>query len=121
MRLLLLRISLFLLVVLPLGGCMHWSRRPLPAPGQQASYRGSVRVTRTDGQVLLLDNATVRADSVTGLSHEQPALRVAIAAQEVRAVQARRTNVPVTAAIALALTSAVVAICAIAASIRFDY
>ncbi|HEX8246100.1 MAG TPA: hypothetical protein VF541_21470 [Longimicrobium sp.] len=120
MRLPLHRISIFLLLVLPLGGCMHWSSRPLPTPGQQTQLRGSVRVTRSDGRVLLLDNATVRADSVTGISHEQPALRVAIAPGEVRTVQARRTNTPATAAAAVLLTGFATALCLIAASIRFD-
>jgi hypothetical protein len=120
MRLPRLRISIFLLLVLPLGGCMHWSSRPLPAPGQQASFRGSVRVTRADGQVLLLDNAAVRADSVTGISHRQPALRVAIPTSDVHRVEARRTNTPVTAGVVVLLAGAVVGLIIASSSVTLD-
>jgi hypothetical protein len=113
-------IATLLLATMALGGCMHWSSRPLPTPGQQTQLRGSVRVTRTDGRVLLLDNAAARADSVTGISHEQPELRVAIATGEVRKVEARRTNTPATAVAVALLTGFATALCLIAASIRFD-
>jgi hypothetical protein len=74
-----------------LGACTTWSRRPVPAPGEE-HYFAAARVIRADDAPVLLDSVTVRADSVVGWQHAAPHARIAFAAAEVRLVEARRTD-----------------------------
>ena len=98
------RLRLTVVLALPLaatlGACNGWSRRPLPAPGDRFATR-SARVIRTEGSPILLDRVSISADSLVGLEHAAPHVRVAIPLSEVRMVETRRVNAPRTAAVTL--------------------
>jgi hypothetical protein len=102
-----LRIAILLLLALPLQGCTRWSSRPIPAPGQHEYIVGTVRVTRADGSVLVLDNVSVRADSVTGTVHRLAGQRFAIPTGQVRSLAIQRENSVGTVAVMLAAAAAV--------------
>ncbi|HEX6748739.1 MAG TPA: hypothetical protein VF092_15685 [Longimicrobium sp.] len=84
-------------LLLPLGACTTWGSRPIPTPGQDHAVADRVRVTRTDGSVVLLDSATIRADSVTGAAHLFPQQRVAISTAEIQELETRQEAAALTA------------------------
>ncbi|HEX6748738.1 MAG TPA: hypothetical protein VF092_15680 [Longimicrobium sp.] len=95
-----------ILLLLPLSACMTWRGQPIPAgPGQHDYIVGTARVIRTDGMEFLLDNVSVRPDSVVGAQHVPPARRIAIPTAEVARIDARRED-PFGTALAVALGTA---------------
>jgi hypothetical protein len=98
-----------LVLALALGACTLWGRQPLPRPGQDRFLAGPVSVTRADGSTVLLDHVTLTADSVVGHERSVNHARVAIAASEVRRVEAQRTDALGTAATVLVALAAVFA------------
>ena len=70
-----------------LSGCQGWRAQTSPMPGAQLS--NPARVTRTDGSVVVVRDATVSRDSVAGTGE---AGRVAIPLSEVRSIEARRMD-----------------------------
>jgi hypothetical protein len=93
-----------------LGACTTWSRRPVPAPGEDRFFVGPVRVTPLVASPVVLDSVTVRADSVIGLEHAAPHARVSFPTSQVRLVEARRADPMGTAAVVLASLTAAVAL-----------
>jgi hypothetical protein len=93
-----------------LGACTQWSRRPIPAPGQDRFFPGPMRVTRTEGLPILLDNVTIGADSVVGWEVTAPRDRVAIPVSDALQVEARRANVPASVAVTLLSITAALAV-----------
>jgi hypothetical protein len=89
-----------------LGACTQWSRRPIPAPGEDRFFAGRVRVTRAEGPPVLLDSVTIGRDSVVGREVAAPRARVSIPVSEVRRVEARSANLLATAAIVLSAAAA---------------
>jgi hypothetical protein len=94
--------------LVPLGACMTWGRRPIPAPGRDDFFPGPVRVTRTEGLPIYLGNVTVGHDSVIGRELIEPHTRVAIPRSQVRMVEARRTD-PLATVVVVVLSTAAAA------------
>ncbi|HEX8906566.1 MAG TPA: hypothetical protein VF771_17075 [Longimicrobiaceae bacterium] len=101
-----LRLALVLLLPLPLQACTYWGGRPLPEPGGHEYIVGTVRVLRTDGTEAVLDNVSVRPDSVSGMVHGLPGQRFAVPIGQVRSLAIRRENSLGTVAVALAACGA---------------
>jgi hypothetical protein len=110
------RLARVLTLVAALGACATWTPEPTSAPTHGRSHAGPVRVTRADGAVVVLDHASVGADSVIGSEHAAPHARVAIPASDVRKLESRRPQPVRTAALA-----AVGAVAAVAAMFALTY
>jgi hypothetical protein len=101
-----LRRAALVVLAAALGACTAWSRQPVGAPGEEPFYAGPVRVTRSDGSTVLLDNVTLGRDSVVGRRSAAARARVAIPLSEVRSVEAQRENVLGTLAVVVVGTVA---------------
>ncbi|HEX8903520.1 MAG TPA: hypothetical protein VF771_01620 [Longimicrobiaceae bacterium] len=91
MRTLALRLAAVLLL-LPLHGCMTWQRQPVPSPHRDEFFMGAVRVTRTDGSVVYLEQVTIGTEEVVGRTLMEPHERVTIPIARVRTVEAREED-----------------------------
>lgn len=100
-----------------LGGCVTWREQPNPLPSVRRTLDGPVRITRRDGNFVVLDGADERGDSVIGVSNTEKH-RVAIPAEEVARVQQRRPNELGT--VALIMLAAAAAFAAYAYSVFND-
>lgn len=89
---------LVLILLLPASACMGWAPVRGPAPDVEERRMRSARVTLADGEVLLLREVVVRADSVVG--HAELGRPMAFPREQVRQVEARRVGVLRTAAAA---------------------
>lgn len=88
------------LPLLAATGCATWSQRSASAGAQDETYAGTVRVTRADGESIVLDRVTVGVDSVVGIDRGSRHARVAIPASEVRRLESRKSQPVRTAALA---------------------
>jgi hypothetical protein len=107
LRLLLLPV----LLLSALSACQTWYVRGIPQDPAPRALPSPVRVTLTDGSVLVMRDAEVRADSLIGMVGERAAspLRVAVAMPQVRRVEERGVDFPATVGLTTAITLTVVA------------
>lgn len=77
------RRSLLPIVVLLLGSCYGYARRPTPGPTPAREELGTVRLTLRDGAQLDLTGAYAQGDSVVGTTRQAPARREAVAVAQV--------------------------------------
>ena len=103
-------LALVLPLVAALGACSTWSRRSVPTLAHERFRTGPVRVTRTDGSVVVLDRVTLGVDSVIGRAHARPHARVAIPASDVRGVEGRRVDPLATSGLVVLSLGALVAV-----------
>jgi hypothetical protein len=94
-----------LLVCALLGACTTWRSRPVSQPGAAAFVAKQARVTRADGTILVMTDAHVRGDSLSGTAAR--GARVAIPLRDVRRVEVRRPNELATAVLATFAAAAV--------------
>ncbi len=73
-----------------LGACTTWRARPVDQPATAAFVAKQARVTRADGTILMMTDAHVRGDSLSGTAAR--GARVAVALRDVRRVEVRRPN-----------------------------
>lgn len=102
------RLALVLPLLAAAGGCATWSRQSTSArQARYETYAGTVRVTRTNGESIVLDRVTVGVDSVVGLDHGSRT-RVAIPASDVRRLESRRVEPVRTAGLVVLAAAAAV-------------
>jgi hypothetical protein len=99
--------ALSIALALALGACATWTRQPVQ---QDPFVGGPVRVTRTDGSRVLLDSVTITADSIVGRGHGGARARVALAAADVRRVEARRADPMATVALVVGMLAGAVSL-----------
>lgn len=75
---------------LPLGGCVSWEKQPSPAPARSGFVK-RVRLTQTDGTVVVLEDAIVQGDSIVG-TRPQTTWRAAVALADVKKTEIRRVD-----------------------------
>lgn len=108
------RLLLPLVVVSALSACQTWNGRRLPGGPAPQELPSPLRVTLTDGSVLVMWSAEVQRDSLIGMVGERrdEGQRVAVAMPQVRRVEERGVDfaatVGLTAAITLTLVAAVI-------------
>lgn len=102
------RLALVLPLLAAAGGCATWGQQSTSdRQARYETYAGTVRVTRMDGQSIVLDRVTVGVDSVIGLDHDSRS-RVAIPASEVRRMESRKPAPARTAGLAVLAAAAAV-------------
>ena len=88
------------LLVLNLAGCHSWRSEALaPAQLVPAEHPKVVRVTRSDGSILILRHPTVRDDSMVGIGPDSAEVRLPL--QDVRGVEVRRFSAAKTTGLVL--------------------
>lgn len=88
------------LLVLHMASCHSWRSEALaPAQLVPAEHPEVVRVTRSDGSILILRHPTVRNDSMFGIGPDSAEARLAL--QDVREVEVRRFSAGKTAGLVL--------------------
>jgi hypothetical protein len=102
------RLLLPLVLLSALSACQTWNGRRFPGGPSPQALPSPVRVTLTDGSVLVMWSAEVRADSVIGMvgATVEGRQRVAVAIPRVRRVEGRGVNFPATVALTAAITFA---------------
>ncbi|HEX8904796.1 MAG TPA: hypothetical protein VF771_08150 [Longimicrobiaceae bacterium] len=85
-----IRIIAPLILSLAAGGCTQWHAQHAPAPEVVARQhgRGSVRVQRRDGSVLVLETPSVSGDSIIGVGGTPPR-RTSVALADVERIDRR--------------------------------
>ncbi|HET7233868.1 MAG TPA: hypothetical protein VFJ16_27905 [Longimicrobium sp.] len=73
-----------------LGACTTWEEQWNPAPGTSRPV-GLVRLTRTDGSVMVLEHVVVRGDSIVGRPPRMTA-EVAFALADVKKAEVQRAD-----------------------------
>lgn len=74
-----------------LGACTSWHARPVSQPGAGTFVAKRARVTRADGTSLVVADARVRNDTLSG-TVENGGAPVSLALADVRRVEVRRPN-----------------------------
>jgi hypothetical protein len=82
----------FLILLCSLGACTTWQTPPASGPeALSLPKRASIRVTRTDGRMLVLKHARVVGDSLFGEAGDPPQ-GVAMAMGEIRRVELQKVD-----------------------------
>jgi len=109
------------MLCLPLlaGACHSWRPQTTPAPQvvQQMNGRGTVRILRRDGSVMVLSIPQVVGDSIIGTTGNPPQ-RATVAVADVQRIDTRRVSATRTGGLAIGtivLVSAVAIAAAVAA------
>ncbi len=77
------------LAMLAFTGCASWHARSAPATGDSTTFAHTIRVTRTDRSVLVLEHARVAGDSLVG---DVAGNRMSIALRDVARVDERKVS-----------------------------
>jgi hypothetical protein len=86
---------LFLSVLTLESGCRGWIEKPIvPDTGTAIPRRAALRVTKSDGKVILLSDSFITSDSIIGLLSAIPHRRTAIARADVAKIQRRVDTTP---------------------------
>jgi hypothetical protein len=72
------------------SACARWIPVTAPTPADSSIRPGTVRITKTDNQKVVLTDAVIMRDSVTGSSHTKPPAHVAIPADQIRVIERQR-------------------------------
>ncbi|CAN5279441.1 hypothetical protein BH20GEM2_BH20GEM2_20380 [soil metagenome] len=100
------------------AACTSWSTTNA-APGEVIQENPqSVRVTRTDRSVLVIQQPTVRNDSIVGFADEGTT-PVAVATADVERVETRKVSAKRTAGLGLGIGAGVIAVLGILTAIAF--
>jgi hypothetical protein len=90
----LVRILMIADLILQLG-CRGWIEKPIvPDTGIAIPERGILRVTKTDGAVIILRDSFITDDSIAGFPSGEPRLRTAIARTNVATIEVRGDTTP---------------------------
>jgi hypothetical protein len=89
-------ISILFVSVLALqAGCRGWIQKPIvPDTGIEIPRRGTLRVTKSDGTVISLNDSFITNDSIVGFSSDAARARMAIARTDVTKIEARGDVTP---------------------------
>jgi len=75
-----------------LGACTTWTEAPNPSPFSSRVIRGPLRIVRNDGFSIVLEDVSVRNDSVVGHEAGDDAALVAVALSDVRRTQSQQVE-----------------------------
>jgi len=85
------RIPAALLLATVTAGCMQWSAVGLDGPAlTPESVTSDVRLLRASGDTLVLSDASLRGDSITGL--QESGVPASVAVSELQELQVRRSS-----------------------------
>lgn len=77
------------------GSCRGWIEKPIvPDTGIAIPRREALRVTKSDGTVISLNDSFITNDSIVGFSSDATRARMAIARIEVTKIEARGDVMP---------------------------
>lgn len=107
------------ILMLSTAACHSWRPQSTPAPQvvEQMNGRGTVRILRRDGSVMVLASPQVAGDSIVGTTGNPPQ-RAAVAVADVQRIDTRRVSATRTGGLAvgtIVLVSAVAIAAAVAA------
>lgn len=75
------------------SACYHWHPEPLaPSAGADEARASAVKLSLVDGSTLVLYDALVRADSVTGLRSLEHSARIAIPRADIGTMEVRHLH-----------------------------
>ena len=87
--------TLLMLLVTFQVGCRGWIEKPIvPDTGIVIPHRGTLRVTKTDGAVITLNDSFITNDSIVGLVLADSSRRAAIARTDVAKIEVRGDTTP---------------------------
>jgi len=76
-------------------GCHGWIQKPIvPDTGVAIPQRGNLRVTKSDGAVITLQDSFITNDSIVGFFSAEPLRRTAIARADVTKIEVRGDTTP---------------------------
>jgi hypothetical protein len=82
-------------VVILQVGCRGWIEKPIvPDTGIAIPQRGTLRVTKTDGAVIILRDSFITNDSIVGFFSDDPLRRAAIARTDATKIEVRGDTTP---------------------------
>jgi hypothetical protein len=89
-------VSILLMSVLILQiGCRGWIEKPIvPDNGISIPQRGILRVTKTDGAVIMLKDFFITNDSIVGFFADEPLRRAGVARTDVMKTELRGDTTP---------------------------
>jgi hypothetical protein len=89
-------VSILLMSLLILqGACRGYVERPIvPDTGLTVPQRGILRVTKTDGVVITLNDSFITSDSIVGFLADAPLRRATLARTDVAKVELRSDTTP---------------------------
>jgi hypothetical protein len=86
---------LLMSVVILQVGCRGWIEKPIvPDTGIAIPQRGTLRVTKTDGAVIILRDSFITNDSIVGFFSDDPLRRAAIARTDATKIEVRGDTTP---------------------------
>ena len=81
------------LLMVPLTGCYSWQPTTVSPAGWTPEERpSSVRATLTSGRTIILEDPTMRNDSITGIVQDPTGYRRTVAVSDVSTVEVRRID-----------------------------
>ena len=87
--------TLFVSALILQTGCRGWIEKPIvPDTGIAIPRREALRVTKSDGTVIVLSNSFITTDSISGLLSAIPHWRTAIARADVAKIERRVDTTP---------------------------
>ena len=89
-------VSILLMLVLAFQvGCRGWIQKPIvPDTGVAIPQRGAMRVTKSDGTVITLQDSFITIASIVGFLSADPLRRAAIARADVTKIEVRGDTTP---------------------------